>query len=384
MSPDVYRDVSSKGYLSRIGSSIVGAFVGLILFVIAIPIMFWNEGRAVTTYKSLKEGAAAVVSVSADSVDAANEGKLVHLNGDAVAGAPAVDAAFNVSVDALWLSRQVEMYQWIEEKESKTEKKIGGSEETVTTYRYEKNWSDDRVDSSDFEHAEGHDNPSSWPYTSEDFAAEDITVGAFALSSTLVDKLEDFEDIAVGTDQIDEGLRAAFKDHNDGLYLGADPAAPQVGDLRIKFTVVKPGPISIIARQAGEGLEGYQTKAGDVLSLLETGTVGAQEMFKTAVAVNNMLTWIIRIVGFILMFAGLGLVLKPLSVLADVVPFIGNIVGMGTGVVSFIGAALTWLVVLIISWIVVRPLVGIVLAAAAIGLVVMLKKRKAKSAPPPA
>lgn len=31
-----------------------------------------------TTFKSLSEGAGAVVSVSADQVDSANEGKLVH------------------------------------------------------------------------------------------------------------------------------------------------------------------------------------------------------------------------------------------------------------------------------------------------------------------
>ena len=77
MSADTFTEVTDQSWFSRIGGSIKGVLVGLILFVAAFPVLFWNEGRAVKTARSLTEGAAAVIEVSADAPDPGNEGKLV-------------------------------------------------------------------------------------------------------------------------------------------------------------------------------------------------------------------------------------------------------------------------------------------------------------------
>jgi hypothetical protein len=37
-----------------------------------------------------------------------------------------------------------------------------------------------------------------------------------------------------------------------------------------------------------------------------------------------MMTWILRFVGFVLMILGLNMILKPLSVMADVLPIVGS------------------------------------------------------------
>lgn len=73
-----FSETTSQGWLSRIWESIQGVIVGLILFLIAFPILFWGEGRAVQRAKGLAAGKSQVVSVSADKVDPANEGKLVQ------------------------------------------------------------------------------------------------------------------------------------------------------------------------------------------------------------------------------------------------------------------------------------------------------------------
>jgi hypothetical protein len=380
MSPDVYREVSSRGWFSRIGNSIIGGFVGLALFLIAIPVVYWNEGRAVQTYNSLKEGASVVMEVQADAADPANEGKLVHTTGETAASGPVEDPALGLSTDALVLQRNVEMYQWVERTESETKKKLGGGEETVTTYRYEKTWTDDVVDSSQFKHPEGHGNPGYWPYESEEFSAEGIYLGAFTLDESLVSQLSGWESLRVSIPDLSPNVQTSFKEQDGGLYRGADPANPQVGDFRVRFAVIEPGDVSVIARQSGTSLVGYQTKAGDSIALLEEGVVTAQEMFKSAQSANKVLTWIIRIATLFIMVIGLALVLKPLSVVADVVPLFGNIVQFGTGVLSFVVATVVWLVVVIVSWIAVRPVLGIALALAAVGLVVWLKRRKPKAA----
>src|SRR5437763_1909546 len=47
-----------QGYGSRLIESIKGVVFGVVLFVVSIPLLWWNEGRAVQTARSLREVAA--------------------------------------------------------------------------------------------------------------------------------------------------------------------------------------------------------------------------------------------------------------------------------------------------------------------------------------
>jgi len=383
-----YREVSSQSWFSRIGQSIKSVLVGLVMFVVAFPLLFWNESRAVQTTRSLKEGSGAVVSVPADKVDPANEGRLVHVSGPVTAEGTLTDEQYGVSAEALKLVRNVEMYQWTEDKKSEEKKKLGGGTETVTTYDYKKEWSDKAVDSSSFQHPEGHENPGALPVESETLIADPITLGAFTLSSDLVEKLGGEVDLPVGQEQIPEEQSKQIRADNGRFYLGENPSSPQIGDARISFQVVNPGPRSLIAAQVGETFEPYATKAGDAILLLEEGTKSAAAMFKTAQDANIMMTWILRAVGFFVMFLGLLMVFKPIAVFGDVVPLVGTILGAGLGLFSFLTALFLSLVTIAISWIFVRPLLGIgllVVAVAALAWLISvgIKKKKARAGLPP-
>jgi len=388
---DSYREVSSQSWFSRIGQSIKSVLVGLVFFVAAFPLLFWNESRAIQTARSLKEGAGAVISVPADKVDPANEGRLVHLSGPVTADGTLTDDQYGVSAEALKLIRHVEMYQWVEEKKSEEKKKLGGGTETVTTYDYKKEWSDDAVDSASFRHPEGHENPGALPVESQTLTAEPITLGAFTLAPEQVEKLGGEVDLPVGEEQaaqIPEEQSEGVQVDNGRFYLGENPASPQIGDARISFQVVKPGPRSLVARQVGDTFEAYSTKAGDAILLLEDGTKSAAAMFQTAQDANRTMTWILRGVGFIVMFLGLLLIFKPIAVFADVVPLVGTILGAGLGFFSFLTALFLSLVTIAISWIVVRPVLGIgllVVALAAIAWLISIgvKKKKIRAALPP-
>src|ERR1700719_4693336 len=121
----VTTEVTSQSWFGRIGESIKSFLFGLALFVAAFPVLFMNEGRAVKTEKSLKEGAGAVISVDSGRVDAVNDQKLVHMSGRAKTEETLADSDFQISANAIKLRRHVEMYQWEEKKESKTQKKLG-------------------------------------------------------------------------------------------------------------------------------------------------------------------------------------------------------------------------------------------------------------------
>ncbi len=123
MSKDSFTEITHQSWGSRIGGSIKGILFGLILFVAAFPLLFWNEGRAVKRYKTLKEGGGMVVSVKSGNIDNANVGKLIHISGKAEAVDSLTDPVFGVSTKGLKLNRVVEMYQWTEASESKTKKK---------------------------------------------------------------------------------------------------------------------------------------------------------------------------------------------------------------------------------------------------------------------
>ncbi|QTN31162.1 TMEM43 family protein [Akkermansiaceae bacterium] len=380
MSEDHFSSTSSTGWLGRIGDSIKGVLFGLVLIVVSVPVLFFNEGRAVKTRKTLDEGAKSVVTVPAEKTNPANNGKLIHLTGKAQAEGVLEDADFGVSAQSLKLRREVEFYQWEETSQTDTKKKLGGGEETVTTYAYSKKWGDKPIDSSRFKHPQGHENPR--PVLDDmTWTAEPVTVGGFTLSSGLVAQMGNYSavsgDPAVELPEEISGKKVQRE--NGGFYLGQKPDSPEVGDLRVSHEAVLPGDVSVIAAQAGEGLEPYAAKAGGTIEILEVGKQGADSMFATAQKNNNVLTWILRGVGAFLMFMGFAMLFRPLSVLADVLPIAGDIVGAGTGLIALLLTVAISFAVISVAWIFYRPLLGIPLALVAVaGFVFLVMKLMAQ------
>lgn len=368
--PDSIQVTSNSSWFSRLGKAFTGIVVGIVLIIIGIALLFWNEGRAVKTYNTLKEGQGLVIDIASDSVDAANEGKLVHLSADAVTDETLIDQDFGVSANAIRLRRDVGMYQWKETEKSETRKKLGGGEETVTTYTYAKGWNGMLNDTANFHEPAGHENPSEFPYDSMTLDAEQVAVSAFYLSPDLIAQLSDYKDLPVR--DVPEGADWPEDAQTDkgGIYLGANPAQPQVGDVRINFSVVEQGPVSIVAAQNGDTFADYQTKAGGSIAMIVSGNVPAQQMFEDAIATNSLVTWLVRLGGFILIWIGFGLLFAPLSVIADIVPLFGSLVGAATGLIAFLLALAVALTVIAIAWVVFRPLLGIALLVLAVAAAV--------------
>lgn len=372
--PDIFRETSSQSIFGRLGSAFKGVIIGLLFIPGAIFMLFWNEGRAVKTAEGLKEGLSSVVSIEPGSVLPGNEGRLVHVSGDAVPGKPVVDSVFGISAPALRMKRTVEMYQWTEEKTTQTRKKVGGSTETETIYTYEKKWSAELIASGSFRHPEGHQNPAAMLAKSGSTVAKPVKLGAFSLSDSIVGKMDGDHPLHLTEDHLralPPTWRSKAKLAGDGLYFGSDPALPVIGDQKVQFTVLEPGEFSILARQKDRGLQTYLTKAGLEIERVESGQVAADLMFKHAMDENTAMTWALRFGGTLLMALGIGLILSPLATAADVIPFVGNLVGAGTAFASLILSAIVSSVVIAISWFAVRPVLSGVLVALAIGVLVL-------------
>ena len=396
-------EITEESWFSRLGGAFKGILAGIILFILAFPLLFWNEGRAVKRAGALEKGAAAVVSAPADKIQPENEGKLLHVSGMLTVNDTLTDPVFGITIKGIRLERKVEMYQWKQKSSTKSEKQLGGSVKKTTVYTYEKDWSSSLIDSSDFKEA-GHSNPTVFPVESEKWYAADVKLGAFVLQSDMIRRIGAEQPYAFPAEY---KLPATLKGSVAGgkILIPALPAAsgvsaaapassaaaptaavPQIGDVRISFTQILPHNVSIVAQQVKNSFCPYPVNGGETISLLADSIQSAELMFNRAQRSNNMMTWILRVIGFLMMLIGLSMVFKPLSVLADVIPFLGDIVGMGTGLAAFLIALPCWLVVIAIAWIVYRPVLGVILLIAAGALVFYLvrKRKKAKPAEPAA
>jgi hypothetical protein len=379
MSDGSFNTTTRQSWGSRLSQSLGGVLVGGALGIGAVVLLFWNEGRAVDRATTLALGANRVISVSADRVDPANDGELVHVSGVTTISGSLRDPLFGIDQPAIRLQRQVEMYQWVEERESKTREKLGGGTETVTTYRYEKKWSDRLQDSDDFQDASAHRNPKSIPLEQAEWSADSVRLGAFRLNPAQVAELGPTQSLSLaGLSWPGKVVDKPVIARGDHLFLGKTPDEPRVGDLRVRFEWVAPGDVSVVAAQQGDSFTALVTPSGE-LALLENARVDAQAMFATARHNNTMLTWLLRGVGLLLLFIGWKLVLNPLRTFAAVVPFFARIVDFGTGVVAIAVTLVIGLSTIALAWMVARPLLSVALLAGTLALVFGLLRRRGAS-----
>lgn len=374
---DSVTEVTQTGWFSRIGNAFKGILFGLILLLGGIGLLWWNEGRAVYRAQDLNEGVASVVSVQNAPVLPENEGKLVHMTGTASTDDVLKDEMFGMEQHALRLKRVVEVYQWEEKSSSKEEKNLGGSTKTTTTYTYDKKWAEGIIDSSKFHEKAGHTNPGHVAFESEEWMASSITLGAFQMTPTLVRAINTWKTLPVASEIVTAKKTAMpqLQLDGDGLFIGENKMSPNVGDLRIRFKFVAPCEVSLFAKQRGDTFEPYLTSRGGELLRLQVGNVSAANMFQAAQDENTTLAWILRALGTFIIFIGFTLIFKPLSVLADLIPFVGSLVEVGTSLVALLLTLPIALTTIAMAWVFYRPLIGIPLLAVAVAGIFLLAKK---------
>jgi Transmembrane protein 43 len=165
----------------------------------------------------------------------------------------------------------------------------------------------------------------------------------------------------------------------------ATSAAPAIGDIKIRYTAVPAQTISVVAAQGSGTLAPFHAANGYRIALAEPGTVPAGTMFRDKAEEESLWTWIWRAVGFALMLFGFVLMSSPLSVLVGVIPLFEELVGIASFLLALIIAVPLTLIVIAAAWIAHRPLVGVGLIVAGLGLAYLLRRlhRKPVQPPPP-
>jgi hypothetical protein len=375
---DRFTETSTQGFGSRIANSLVGLVVGPLLVIGAIILLWWNEGRAVHAITGLKDAASQVVEAEASGPSPVNDGKLVHVVGTATAQAPIQDADVGIGfADQVGVARTAEMYQWKETKTERTQDNVGGSSTTTTTYDYTREWSEDALDSAAFKYPDGHQNPA-MPFRSKRFAASDAKLGGWTLGADVLDRID-------YTQALTPDAPSGWTLSGENYYRG-DPAAPKVGDMRVRYVGLPSGAtISVLAKQSGNGFAAFTTKNGYQVELAAVGDHSAAALIENQRKAEALLTWVLRGVGMLLMFVGIAVFLAPLSTIASVIPLFGRIVGGAAALVALVIAIPLSILVIAFAWLTYRPLIGgsLMLLALAVGYA-LWRWRKTRAAAEPA
>jgi len=364
----------------RLKNSCGALIMSPVLIVGSLVLLIWNESHAVSLHRALRDSESKTVSVvDTSKIDRTNEGSLVHMMGTLATSDDIRDDVFsNIpprDSHLLKLKRKVEMYQWVEDEKSEEHKKVGGSTETHTTYSYDTEWRSDVVDSHFF-HDNSFENPREMPLDSFQVSADPITLDAFTLADDAGDKVGWFKDLTIPLDGLpDQYQNYPLHASSKQLYLGKNPQHPTVGDVRIRFQGVASQTVSLVAQQQGSLLTSYHSHGQSIL-LMEPGRVSAATLFQHAHQQATMMAWFLRLVGTILLFAGLKTLTGPAQVLADVIPFIGNLLEGATSCILFVAALVVSTVVVSISWLAVRPLISIPMLVGCVGVAWLLRKQQ--------
>ena len=336
------------------GNGILG---GIIILLVGIGLLWWNEGNNVSNLQSIKEGYKNYTDVSSKKVDTKYDGKLVATHGKLIVNGEISDDEFGVKTTSAVLKRTVEMYQWEEECEN-------------DNCTYKKVWSDRIIDSEDFD-KEGHENPNIMPYDSETFTSENAYLGAYNLPEELLKRLPAEHKIKDLNHETATSLSMTI----DGRYYTNvnSEEGPKIGDVRVSFYDNNSKNVSVLAMQTDDSFKVYKAKKGKDLFRIYEGTYDGHDILTMISKQNNFMKWLWRIVGTLLVISGVAGLFGPITNLTNKVPILGNIVGFATSTVSSVLGLAISLLVIAIAWFRFRPIVSIILIIIIIALIVGLK-----------
>ncbi len=402
-----YTEKTTTGYGTRVGNSLKATLMGFVIIIGAIVLLFWNEFNYVKQDKKLDAAQEACVEMpNPDKKSAEFEGELVCATAMANTDEVLTDTDFGISENAISLSRKVEYFQWVEHSESKSEDKLGGKQETTTTYTYSQEWVSSPVNSGDFKDPAYQGKNYTWT-TVEDQTlwAEKVTFGAYVLNESLIHSISSTEAVELNVNEsvlasLDRSIADAYAKnkgvsvaqtepasatadsvktalpdsikqdnkvdldyvHQAGnvIYYGRSMNAPEIGDVRITFEKTIPAKVTVVSQVEGNTFKPYKNKQGSYQTLV-MGKKTAEEIFEAEHEANSMWTWILRIVGILLMISGFKSLFSFLETLLKVVPALSSIFAFGTGIICTIVGIVVSLIVIAIAWILARPLVGIII-----------------------
>jgi hypothetical protein len=145
------------------------------------------------------------------------------------------------------------------------------------------------------------------------------------------------------------------------IYYGRSMNAPEIGDVRITFEKTVPAKVTVVSQVEGNTFKPFVASNKKKFQTLRMGKKSIEEIFEEENESNTMWTWILRIVGILLVISGFKSLFSFLETLLKVVPFLSSIFAFGVGIICTIVGIVYSLIVIALAWIFYRPVLGIIL-----------------------
>ena len=356
-------EVKNVSYLQKVGGSIKGLFVGVLILIFSAGFLFVNEGKV-----DLSKFAKKAVPVFQAEELVQLDGELVALVGPVNAQGVLTDGIVEFA-DVISLNSEVETFAWVERSKTSTQKNVGGSETQTTEYTYDLEWVSYVPDSSNFKDPVGHSNNtqefSNTFVTSENIITLGLSITNNGLKIPRADK-----DV---TSQV-KVLNESFKIDGGYLFNGLGTlVAPEIGDVRVKYFALgdlENGTVFGKWNQSQNRLDPFFPKENIKIFALYKG--GKEEAVQAMLNEYKAVQWGIRLFMVFLIFVSFNLILKPLATVLDVMPALGNLGSSAISLVSLLLTVVLSLLIIVIakifySWIL------LLLAFAGVGIVVYRK-----------
>lgn len=368
----------TESWGERILDSIKGVIIGILLFFGSFVLLFWNEGRVNVTNIAKKATHISSTSEAPQNLDM----KLISTTGNLETKQEIGDTYLKPS-SYIELNRNAEMFAWVEHVETDSKKEMGGSKKTKRTYIYKKEWVDAPTDSSNFKEVKGHKNPK-MTIVDKTNLSNQTNIGVYSLNTPNIE-LPDATNITLDKNntKLKEGMGLANSEY---IYKGSGTLeSPQVGDIRVSYSVVRPRENATVFGQlnlADKKISPHYGKENTKLYRLffksrDAALATMQNEYETT-------TWMLRGAGFAMMWFGLFLILGPIGIFLDVVPFVGSLGKLGIAIVTMLASLVLSGVTILISailhniWVLLAAVA--VLIGAGIWYVNHRKKSKKKQA----
>lgn len=273
------------------------------------------------------------------------------------------------------------MFQWVEHSDDRIVTKPDGSTGHEVMYSYTKAWSTDVINSNHFHEPDGHDNPDLMMFSPTLESSDTVLVGAYHASKDMVNSMNwfNYKTDGISVDNIvDPAIKAKAKPVDGGFYFysGNNTGVAKLGDTKVLFLQVAPATVTIMAQQSGNSFVPYHKKNKGELMFLEVGNWTAQAIFDREVNTNKFFTWLFRVLGVVLMYAGVSDMLSPFAMLLHAIPLIGRCIGdtLLPVLTSLVAGAFSGVVVAV-AWLRFHPAAGISFILVVVGLTYLVVKK---------
>jgi len=423
--------VEHESFCGKMCSSFCGVLIGLLLLPVGMWVVVWNEGNQVCTTAAYSEVKMMVRETGCRN-DFMNNNKPIHLSCPVrTESAKVTERVTGIQVpNVLKIKTSVSMLQWKETMYSRSEKDaVGGGTTTYKCYCFSREWSTASVSINTNHLAyvcgmspndprsycpesavptfdELHNIPSgglgaSSTYAPSVYLGEIGRYPAFELSDSALSKtdLNPVRADSLGILSIPgwtltsaTDVLVYYKPYTAALPFGwsLSPSTGRVGDRQMRIEFYSASTISAIGRQLPRGhvatLSPISAGGGVFppcdkrnIEAYTARSISAYEMLAAMQSDLDVLTTIMRMVTYFILFIGFALIGGPLSVAPDVVPCIGpyisGVAGCIVGIMAAFAALSLWALTTALAWLFYNPVYGILLlvvSAAATAAVISL------------